>query len=195
MDIKNLHTILNNHDKWLNSNGKEGEKANLQGADLREANLWKAHLREANLQGADLWGADLWGANLQGADLQEANLQGADLQEANLQEANLQEANLQGADIRGANIRGANIRGANLQGANLWGADLDFSSGISLSCRSTGIKWDSRLFSQMIYHLTRQDNRYLTDEERDFLNTIPDEIVNSFCNYRDDIKKLKVGDF
>ena len=70
MEQKTLNKILNNHKKWLNSNG--GQVANLQGA----------YLQRADLQGADLRGADLRGANLQGAYLRGAYLRGADLQGA-----------------------------------------------------------------------------------------------------------------
>lgn len=54
-----LAKILERHKKWIDTEGEEGERADLRGANLR-------------------------GATLQGANLQEANLQGANLQEANL---------------------------------------------------------------------------------------------------------------
>ena len=52
-----LAKILEAHRKWVESEGKEGERANLyranlQGADLREANLQRAYLYWANLRGA-----------------------------------------------------------------------------------------------------------------------------------------------
>ncbi len=87
---------------WVESEGKEGERA-----DLSKANLQKAILRGANLQKAFLGGANLQGANLDGA-----NLQGADLTEANLQGAVLLWANLQGANLDGANLQGATLVGA-----------------------------------------------------------------------------------
>ncbi len=72
-----LKKILEAHRKWVESEGKEGERADL---------------RAANLQGADLGAANLQGAILRGAMLQKANLFGAELQEANLQEADLRGA-------------------------------------------------------------------------------------------------------
>ena len=84
---KQLSDILENHKKWLLSQG--GERANLQKADLRNANL-----RNADLWNANLWKADLRNANLQKADLRNANLQIADLQNADLQNAYLQNADL-----------------------------------------------------------------------------------------------------
>ena len=87
-----LRKILEAHRKWVESEGKEGERA-----DLFEANLQEAYLDEANLQGAYL---------------REANLQGAKLSEADLQGAKLSEANLQGAYLDGANLQGAKLVGA-----------------------------------------------------------------------------------
>nr|DAO66774.1 MAG TPA: pentapeptide repeat protein [Caudoviricetes sp.] len=74
MNPKTLDKILDEHKKWRQSNGEEGQKADLWGADLREADL-----READLCRADLREANLWGANLCGANLCEANLCRADL--------------------------------------------------------------------------------------------------------------------
>ena len=93
MKPSELKTILDQHRLWVESNQKQGTRANL-------------------------WGANLWGANLQDANLQDANLQSANLQDANLKDANLQGANLQGANLQYANLRGANLQGANLQDAN-----------------------------------------------------------------------------
>ena len=47
-----IQKILDDHQQWLKTDGKEGQRA-----DLRSANL-----QEANLQGATLWEADLRGA-------------------------------------------------------------------------------------------------------------------------------------
>ena len=92
MKPSELNTILDQHRLWIESDRKQGKRANLQNADLRVAYLQNADLRGANLQGANLWGANL--------------------QYANLQNANLWNANLRGADLRGANLWNANLRGA-----------------------------------------------------------------------------------
>ncbi|MCH7915277.1 MAG: pentapeptide repeat-containing protein, partial [Deltaproteobacteria bacterium] len=90
-----LKEILEAHRKWVETEGREGEKAylinaNLQGANLREANLRGVNLHEANLQGAYMIKADLQEANLVGANLQEATPYGANFQGAVLRDANLQ---------------------------------------------------------------------------------------------------------
>ena len=92
MKPSELKAILEDHHLWLQSDGKQGKCANLEGV---------------NLVGADLEGADLRNANLEDANLENANLMGA-----NLQGANLQGANLRGADLRGADLRDANLVGA-----------------------------------------------------------------------------------
>ena len=74
MEQTKLRKILDEHKRWIETNQREGSRA-----DLREADLWGADLRGANLRGANLWEA-----NLQGADLRRADLQGADLRGANL---------------------------------------------------------------------------------------------------------------
>ena len=82
-----LRKILEAHRKWVESEGKEGERADLFEANLYEANLYEANLYEVNLYGANLYEANLHRANLQGAYLHRANLQGAYLHAANLQGA------------------------------------------------------------------------------------------------------------
>ncbi len=144
-----MKKILEQHQLWIYTNGKQGIRADLEGANLEyadlygsnleRANLERANLKDAylvdanltgailrgailtgaNLRGAILTGAYLWGANLEGANLYHANLEGADLYHANLVGANLTGANLYHADLRGANLYHADLTGANLTGANL----------------------------------------------------------------------------
>ncbi len=106
MPPEKLQEILEAHRKWVESERKEGERANLVDANLQKANLGRANLQEADLSEADLFGANLSGANLSGAILFGANLSGADLSGANLR----------GADLFGASLRGADLQGANLEG-------------------------------------------------------------------------------
>ena len=54
-----LKEILEQHRKWVESEGEEGEKADLRVANLQEADLFDANLQEANLSRANLWGANL----------------------------------------------------------------------------------------------------------------------------------------
>ena len=117
MTKEKLDEILRQHRLWLSSNGAEGTKADLSGANLS----W------ANLTGANLRGADLSGANLRGADLSEASLSGA----------NLFEADLSGADLSGADLRGADLSEA--KGVMVFQAGKHTayatSAGIQIGCK------------------------------------------------------------
>ena len=79
MPPEKLQEILEAHRKWVESERKEGERANLVDANLQKANLGRANLQGAYLREANLQGVFLGEANLQGAFLGEANLQGATL--------------------------------------------------------------------------------------------------------------------
>ena len=126
---RSLKDILDLHELFLISNGKEGERANLEYANLEYANLqdvnlkraclYNACLKDANLKDATLTGADLKCANLQGANLKCACLYNACLINACLYNACLINAYLEGADLEEANLEGANLFRANLERANL----------------------------------------------------------------------------
>ena len=109
IDRETLSAILKEHQLWINSNGENGERADLSNKNLRGENLRGANLRGANLRGADLIGANLFRANLIGANLRGADLRGADLRGADLFRADLFRADLEGADLEGANLEGANL--------------------------------------------------------------------------------------
>ena len=57
--VPNIEKTLAEHKEWLDSNFKEGKRADLCGADLCNANLRNADLCGANLRNADLRGADI----------------------------------------------------------------------------------------------------------------------------------------
>ena len=129
MDKNKLDKILDNHKLWLQTNGEQGERADLSSADLRYA--------------------DLRYADLSSADLSYANLRSADLRSANLRYADLSSADLSYADLRYADLSYANLRYADLSSA-----DLDYSS-MPLSCRGLDVHIDDRLAIQQLYHLVR----------------------------------------
>ena len=104
IDRETLSAILKEHQLWIDSNGENGERADLSNKNLIRADLRGAGLRRADLRGADLRGANLFRANLRGANLRRADLIGA----------NLRRADLIGADLIGADLEGANLEGANL---------------------------------------------------------------------------------
>ena len=93
MDVKViLKEILAAHQKWLETEGREGTQANLK----------NALLQEADLHGANLQDADLEGAKMSVADLMRTNLRRANMKNVDLWMADMKDANLQGADLHGA---------------------------------------------------------------------------------------------
>lgn len=138
-----MTSVLEAHREWCESDGTNGQKAdlsyaNLSGADLSGERLRSANFSKALLHGVNLSGADLRGADFSGEDIGDdgADLLGADLRDANLSEADFANADLAGADLTGANLSeavlvGSNIKEAtglmegNFAGAKL--ADIDLS--------------------------------------------------------------------
>ena len=142
----NLFNVLDDHQVWLRSEGREGKQANLAGIDLRgatlhRANLTRAHLRRVNLseaeahraifEGADLGKADLSRGDFRNANFSLAKLRFAVMAGANLEGARFRSADLSAADLRGANLRLTDLAGAQLMGADLRGADVRNSMGLT----------------------------------------------------------------
>jgi len=119
-----IQKVLNDHCRWVESEGRHGRRAGLRRFDLKGADLFGSNLRSANLSGANLSGADLSDCDLENADLKNANIEGASLAWTNLMHANLRGACLREADLRWADLRWADLSEADLSGANLSGADL-----------------------------------------------------------------------
>ena len=134
MRQEELDEILLAHEKWLESDGKGGVRADLSGANLRNADL-----RNADLSNANLSYANLRGANLRNADLSYANLRGANLRNADLRNADLSYANLNSADLRNADLSGANMDYAVLP---LW-------------CGGLCMHVDDRIGIQLLYHAVK----------------------------------------
>ncbi len=80
-----LEEVLARHRIWLESNGREGCRADLRGRNFGGAVLLGVNLEKADARNADFTDADLRNANLRGTDLR-------------------------GTDIRGANVTGFSFR-------------------------------------------------------------------------------------
>jgi len=140
INAKDLKKILDDHKRWLDSEGKSGQKATLIGARLVRADLYGLRLSWVNFQGADLRGADLSEADLYEANLEEAKLNDAILEWASLDGASLKRADLQGADLRWANLEGTNLTGANLRRADFEGANLKGAKLIKAGLYGTNLR-------------------------------------------------------
>lgn len=142
--LAELYHIAERHLLWLQSEGKEGRRANLAGYDLSGLSLHGAYLPEASFRSAILTGTDFSGANLQGADFSEAQLNqanfiGASLDGANFSrtsaravyfedvtavEANFSQAQMEGTTAIGADFSGVKFRDAQLNGVDFTNAKL-----------------------------------------------------------------------
>jgi len=132
-----LRKILEEHNRYYDTDEEEGEKADLSHANLINASLSGKYLSGANLSGANLRGAHMKYVDLVGADLSNADLSGANLRGALLSASNLSEADLSKVDLSNSNtgctithkteLDSANLRNANLSGANLRGAELSYA--------------------------------------------------------------------
>ena len=94
-DAQPLADVLARHKIWLESDGRDGCRANLADGDFSGAVLCNLNFEKADLRGADFQGADLRNANLRSADLRRALFDRTDLR---------------GADARGANLTSASFR-------------------------------------------------------------------------------------
>ncbi len=142
---------IEDHIRFIESGGAEGNAANLSGVDMRPiklmANLnlaalsargttfYALDMSSVKFQGAHLEGADFRSANLEGADLRGANLTGADFSGAVLRDCNMGPliisakrrlpTQLVEAKLRNVDLRGADLAQAVLDRADITGARLD----------------------------------------------------------------------
>lgn len=94
-----LPDVLALHRIWLESDGRQGRRADLSDARFVGAVLCGVNFERAGLRRADFTGADLRNANLRSADLSEAVFDRTDLQ---------------GADFSGADLKGLSLRTSTL---------------------------------------------------------------------------------
>ena len=104
-----IERILAAHHLYLESERRQGQRADLVAVDLSQmsfagCDLRRAKLAQANLDSVDLTGAALERTNLVGAVLQRARLHHADLTKARLSGANLVAADLSQACLARADL-------------------------------------------------------------------------------------------
>ncbi len=130
-----LREILEEHRIWLESNFRNGGKAdlheaNLERVSLRNVNLTRCNLKGANLSHANLDHIQLRGAGLEGVNLEESRLVGANLLNVNLRGANLKktflvDARMQGCTLNRTKLIKTELPGADLTSASIFNAILD----------------------------------------------------------------------
>ena len=125
-----LFELLSLHQDWLDSEGRAGQRLELDLADLSNAPLGEVDLSAAKIQRCNLRNANLSGTNLMMADLSYCNLTGADLSGANLSGCSLRRVNLTGATLLDSILLSVQVAASdrawptNLQYARLNDTDL-----------------------------------------------------------------------
>lgn len=133
-----LAVLVENHCRWVESNGRHGEPAVLDKEDIRPLRqtfrglaLTAMSARDVCAIGVDFGKAQLQGAQFDGADLRDANFAGADLRGASFKGAELWHANFEGADVGSLSLTGGSNRAVNVDGAS--GLPEGFSNRLALS--------------------------------------------------------------
>jgi uncharacterized protein YjbI with pentapeptide repeats len=133
-----IAAMLRDSAEWVESGGKRGAPAVLDGEDLRplggalksrvltglsarrvvavRMDFSGSELQGANFDDADLRGACFEGADLRGASFKNARLSHASLQRANLTPLTLPDGKLHSADFTGATLDRTDFTGTRLQG-------------------------------------------------------------------------------
>ncbi|MBB5744538.1 pentapeptide repeat-containing protein [Brevundimonas variabilis] len=119
-----LESLVNDNTRWVETNGKVGQPATLDGEDLRPLNALfaKRALTALSAKGCCAIGVDFSSAQLQGAcfdraDLRDANFSSADLRGASFDGALLWHARFDDADIRPLALAGGSARDFSFKGA------------------------------------------------------------------------------
>lgn len=131
-----LRHVAENHVRWLQSDGKDGRRANLSNQDLSGISLRGVYLPEANFRSANLTGTDFSEADLQGADFSEAQLDHTNFRDAKLDGANFSRAVANHAYFDRASLVEANFSHVSMEGASA--PEADFS----------GVKFRDAVLSQ-----------------------------------------------
>jgi uncharacterized protein YjbI with pentapeptide repeats len=196
--------VLRQHTAWLETEGKEGRRANLSGLDLSNIDFSGANLQQANLRGTILRGVNLSTALLVEADLAEADMSRVTANGCNWMRINLASANLHGAILDGINLSFANALGAdfsevsmknaslqsiNLREASLRAADFTDADLSEAICR--GADASRARFIRTI--MTRADMRETFCHACDFVETVMQGV--NFRNAEFDDTPFSYADF
>lgn len=117
-----LNEILNKHELWIQSNGKDGERAKL--SQLNFKSFMRTRLDGKPGGGVRLQGAVLEKIHIEGCNLQGAYFQGANLDYAMIKESVLWHSRIKSAYLRHITINECDMQNAYLQNSNFEGSFL-----------------------------------------------------------------------
>ena len=119
-----LREILELHNRWLATSGRDGAKANLSQQDFTRADL-KQVLEQSVRENMPLAQIDFSGSILSDLDLSNANLNQVQMERASLHRANLEGATLTDAALNHSDF--SEINGSAADFTNIWGIGLNLS--------------------------------------------------------------------
>lgn len=219
IDMETAVSMLEDHQLWLSSGGKEGKQAvftgydlsgldsdyaearyivppfwekNLLKIDLSYSNLSGLYFREVNLSQADFRGANLKNTHFYWATLFDADFSGADISEANIEESSLVQANLTKADLFKTGITYSYLENANLQDANC--QETNFRSTQLQGANLHGANFHSADFGGA----TIEENqlihiRFAENIDFDIVKVENESLKNQISLFRDKIQLLQKG--
>lgn len=219
IDMETAVSMLEDHQLWLSSGGKEGKQAvftgydlsgldsdyaearyivppfwekNLSKIDLSYSNLSGLYFREVNLSQADFRGANLKNTHFYWATLFDADFSGADISEANIEESSLVQANLTKADLFKTGITYSYLENANLQDANC--QETNFRSTQLQGANLHGANFHSADFGGA----TIEENqlihiRFAENIDFDIVKVENESLKNQISLFRDKIQLLQKG--
>ena len=124
--VPHLLAKLQAHQRWVDSDGRLGNSAVIDGADLRPIGdhigrfkLTAISARGVIAAGVDFSSTELQGADFEGADLRGASFEGTDLRGANFHDARVNHAKFAAADLRSLQLRSGGQRPCDFTGAEL----------------------------------------------------------------------------
>jgi len=164
-----LDEILEQHHLWLETEGKEGNRANLSKVNLGNFNLERVNLSKANLKGASLIGANLSQSKLSFANLSEAYMMFTDLSETIMTGTNLEGANLFRANLKGSVFPYAKLDRADFSSVDLSGAMYlrkDFSNALNVSSKLSEKDSNERPVSNKEIEELREKNKELSEKAK-----------------------------
>jgi len=140
LDNETLTRILESHALNLESNGREGQEADLScyiisdfdfsglrlsGIHAQDTTFHRCCFHRTDLYGVDFSGAAAPSADFRDAVLAKAEFHRADLHGANFDGANLVQTFFLDSDLRGATFRRADLAGTSFSGSEVIGAVFD----------------------------------------------------------------------
>lgn len=190
---KNTHTkeqlneILQQHQLWLDTNGRQGTRADLsnailisldlQGVNLSQAILQRTTIHLTNLDRADLSGAVMIDANVSFSRLNQVDLSNAILIRAILINTPISMGKLIETRLQNAILYNAKLNEANLAKANLSGADCRYTDFIGAFFHENNFKKTNLLGAKFLN--TELQNLFLNHNTQEAQNALANSLTSA----------------